>query len=220
MENIEKTLFDISEAVKAFDKEKTAKLVRVLVEKEVEPKKIIRDGLIIGIDYVIGKFKTLEYFLPQLIYASEAVLSGIDVLLENLDSDSRKELIKGKVVIGTTRGDIHDVGKNIFSTLLTASGYEVIDLGIDKSIDDFIDRAEDVGADIIAISCLMTTSLAKLKELVQDLKRLNVRNKYKVIVGGGAVQREFAEEIGADGYALEASDGVELCRKILESKEV
>ncbi|HCX03184.1 MAG TPA: hypothetical protein DHM42_01760 [Clostridiales bacterium] len=220
MENIEKTLFDISEAVKAFDKEKTAKLVRVLVEKEVEPKKIIRDGLIIGIDYVIGKFKTLEYFLPQLIYASEAVQSGIDVLLENLDSDSRKELIKGKVVIGTTRGDIHDVGKNIFSTLLTASGYEVIDLGIDKSIDDFIDRAEDVGADIIAISCLMTTSLAQLKELVQDLKRLNVRNKYKVIVGGGAVQREFAEEIGADGYALEASDGVELCRKILESKEV
>jgi methylmalonyl-CoA mutase cobalamin-binding domain/chain len=220
VENIEKTLFDISEAVKAFDKEKTAKLVRVLVEKEVEPKKIIRDGLIIGIDYVIGKFKTLEYFLPQLIYASEAVQSGIDVLLENLDSDSRKELIKGKVVIGTTRGDIHDVGKNIFSTLLTASGYEVIDLGIDKSIDDFIDRAEDVGADIIAISCLMTTSLAQLKELVQDLKRLNVRNKYKVIVGGGAVQREFAEEIGADGYALEASDGVELCRKILESKEV
>lgn len=220
MENIEKTLFDISEAVKAFDKEKTAKLVRALVEKEVEPKKIIRDGLIIGIDYVIGKFKTLEYFLPQLIYASEAVQSGIDVLLENLDSDSRKELIKGKVVIGTTRGDIHDVGKNIFSTLLTASGYEVIDLGIDKSIDDFIDRAEDVGADIIAISCLMTTSLAQLKELVQDLKRLNVRNKYKVIVGGGAVQREFAEEIGADGYALEASDGVELCRKILESKEV
>jgi len=220
VENIEKTLFDISDAVKAFDKEKTAKLVRVLVEKEVEPKKIIRDGLIIGIDYVIGKFKTLEYFLPQLIYASEAVQSGIDVLLENLDSDSRKELIKGKVVIGTTRGDIHDVGKNIFSTLLTASGYEVIDLGIDKSIDDFIDRAEDVGADIIAISCLMTTSLAQLKELVQDLKRLNVRNKYKVIVGGGAVQREFAEEIGADGYALEASDGVELCRKILESKEV
>ncbi|MBG0765697.1 MAG: cobalamin B12-binding domain-containing protein [Tissierellales bacterium] len=158
--------------------------------------------------------------MPQLIYASEAVQSGIDVLLENLDSDSRKELIKGKVVIGTTRGDIHDVGKNIFSTLLTASGYEVIDLGIDKSIDDFIDRAEDVGADIIAISCLMTTSLAQLKELVQDLKRLNVRNKYKVIVGGGAVQREFAEEIGADGYALEASDGVELCRKILESKEV
>ena len=194
--------------------------MRVLVEKEVEPKKIIRDGLIIGIDYVIGKFKTLEYFLPQLIYASEAVQSGIDVLLENLDSDSRKELIKGKVVMGTTRGDIHDVGKNIFSTLLTASGYEVIDLGIDKSIDDFIDRAEDVGADIIAISCLMTTSLAQLKELVQDLKRLNVRNKYKVIVGGGAVQREFAEEIGADGYALEASDGVELCRKILESKEV
>jgi methylmalonyl-CoA mutase cobalamin-binding domain/chain len=220
VENIEKTLFDISESVKAFDKEKTAKLVRVLVEKKVEPKKIIRDGLIIGIDYVIGKFKTLEYFLPQLIYASEAVQSGIDVLLENLDSDSRKELIKGKVVIGTTRGDIHDVGKNIFSTLLTASGYEVIDLGIDKSIDDFIDRAEDVGADIIAISCLMTTSLAQLKELVQDLKRLNVRNKYKVIVGGGAVQREFAEEIGADGYALEASDGVELCRKILESKEV
>lgn len=220
MENIENPLFDISEAVKAFDKEKTAKLVRVLVEKKVEPKKIIQDGLIIGIDYVIVKFKTLEYFLPQLIYASEAVQSGIDVLLENLDSDSRKELIKGKVVIGTTRGDIHDVGKNIFSTLLTASGYEVIDLGIDKSIDDFIDRAEDVGADIIAISCLMTTSLAQLKELVQDLKRLNVRNKYKVIVGGGAVQREFAEEIGADGYALEASDGVELCRKILESKEV
>lgn len=219
MENIKKVLFEISEAVKAFDKEKTAKLVRILVEEEAEPKKIIREGLIPGIDYVIGKFKTLEYFLPQLIYASEAVQSGIDVLLENLDSDKRKELIKGKVVIGTTRGDIHDVGKNIFSTLLTASGYEVYDLGIDKSIDDFIARAEDVDADIIAISCLMTTSLAQLKELVQDLNRLNVRNKYKIIVGGGAVQKEFAEEIGADGYALEASDGVELCRKILQSEE-
>ncbi len=218
MGKIEKSLFEISEAVKAFDKEKSARLVEELVDKGIKPQTIIQDGLIVGIDFVIEKFKTLEYFLPQLIFASEAVQSGIDVLLKNLDENERKKLIKGKVVIGTTKGDIHDVGKNIFATLLIASGYEVYDIGIDNSIDDFIHRAEEVEADIIAISCLMTTSLAQLKELINDLNRLDVRLKYKVIIGGGAVQKNFADEIGADGYAQEASDGVKLCREILGGK--
>lgn len=215
MSNINEKLKELSEAVIVYDKDKTIEVVKELLNLGLEPKKIINDGLLVGIEVVKGKFDKLEYFLPELIFASETIKASIDLIIEKLPEDEKEELICGRVVIGTPKGDIHDVGKNIFATLLMASGFKVYDIGIDKHIDSFIEKAKEVNADIIAISCLMTTSLIQQKELIEDLIRLKIRDKYKVILGGGAVQENWADKIGADGYAVDAGAGVSMAKSLL-----
>ncbi|KGK85991.1 cobalamin-dependent protein [Clostridium sp. HMP27] len=215
MSNINEKLKELSEAVIVYDKDKTIEVVKELLSLELEPKKIINDGLLVGIEVVKDKFDKLEYFLPELIFASEAIKASIDLIIEKLPENEREELICGRVVIGTPKGDIHDVGKNIFATLLMASGVKVYDIGIDKHIDSFIEKAKEVNADIIAISCLMTTSLIQQKELIEDLIRLGIRDKYKIILGGGAVQENWANKIGADGYAVDAGTGVTMTKSLL-----
>lgn len=215
MNNINEKLKKLSEAVIVYDKDKTIEVVKELMSLGIEPKRIINDGLLIGIEVVKEKFDKLEYFLPELIFASETIKASIDLIIEKLPENEKEELICGKVVIGTPKGDIHDVGKNIFATLLMASGFKVYDIGIDKHIDSFIEKAKEVNADIIAISCLMTTSLIQQKELIEDLTRLGIRNKYKIILGGGAVQENWANKIGADGYAIDAGTGVNMTKALL-----
>lgn len=215
MSNINEKLKELSEAVIVYDKDKTIEVVKELLNLGLEPKKIINDGLLVGIEVVKEKFDKLEYFLPELIFASEAIKASIDLIIEKLPEDEKEELICGRVVIGTPKGDIHDVGKNIFATLLMASGFKVYDIGIDKHIDSFIEKAKEVNADIIAISCLMTTSLVQQKELIEDLTRLGIRDKYKVILGGGAVQENWANKIGADGYTVDAGTGVTMAKSLL-----
>lgn len=216
MNDIAELLKNLAESVILYDKDETIKIVKELLNLGVEPKRIINDGLLVGIEVVKEKFDTLEYFLPELIFASEAVKASIDLIVDKLPENEKEEFIYGKIVIGTPKGDIHDVGKNIFSTLLIASGFKVYDIGIDKHIDNFIEKAKEVNADIIAMSCLMTTSLIQQKELIEDLIRLGIRDKYKVILGGGAVQESWVNKIGADGYAIDAAGGVNLAKSLLE----
>jgi methylmalonyl-CoA mutase cobalamin-binding domain/chain len=216
MTEIESKLQELCETVIIYDKERALELVSELISINIEPKKIINQGLLKGIEVVKEKFENLEYFLPELIFASEVINSSINLIIKSIPEDERRDLLCGKVVIGTTKGDIHDVGKSIFATLLTASGFTVYDIGIDKHIDAFIEKAEDVEADIIAVSCLMTTSLIQQKELIEDLKRLGLRSKYKIIVGGGAVNELWSEEIGADGYSVDAASGVEVAKSLLK----
>ena len=135
MNSIEEKLKALTDAIVVYDQTQTIELVKSLLALNVEPKKIIDDGLLIGIEIVKDKFEKLEYFLPELIFASEAMKASIDLLIESLPQHRKDELISGSVVIGTPKGDIHDVGKNIFGTLLMASGFKVYDIGIDKHID-------------------------------------------------------------------------------------
>ncbi|WZL73017.1 cobalamin-dependent protein [Clostridiaceae bacterium 35-E11] len=216
MSNIEEKLKALSEAIIIYDKEQTLEIVKELIDAKLPPKKIIHEGLLVGIEVVKERFDRLEYFLPELIFASEAIKVGIDLIIENLPQDEKEDLICGKVVIGTPKGDIHDVGKNIFATLLMASGFTVYDIGIDKPIDSFIEKAKEVDADIIAISCLMTTSLIQQKELIEDLIRLGLRDQYKIMLGGGAVQDSWAQQIGADGYSISAASGVSLAKDLVK----
>lgn len=218
MTKIENKLDSLCESVILYDKDKAIKLVSELIALNIESKKIINEGLLKGIEVVKEKFENLEYFLPELIFASEVINSSIDLIIKRIPEDERQDLLCGTIVIGTTKGDIHDVGKSIFATLLTASGFTVYDIGIDKHIDAFIEKAEDVKADIIAVSCLMTTSLIQQKELIEDLKRLGLRNKYKIMVGGGAVNELWAEQIGADGYSVDAASGVEVAKSLLKEE--
>lgn len=206
----------LSSEVVEYNHDRVIEIVKALIELKVDPLQIIDEGLLPGIEIVKDKFETLEYFLPELIFASEAVKDSISLLISTLPESEKNNLINGTVVIGTPKGDIHDVGKNIFATLLMASGFVVYDIGIDKHIDSFIEKAKEVDADIIAMSCLMTTSMVQSKELLEDLVRLNLRDRFKVILGGGAIQEAYANKLGADGYSVDAAGGVIIAKKLVE----
>jgi methanogenic corrinoid protein MtbC1 len=208
-------LDQISESIAAYDGETATTFVLELLHDKVEPKRILVDGLSKGMAIVSDKFNRLELFLPHLIMASDAMQLATSKMIEALPNNEKENFILGKVVIGTVRGDIHDLGKNIYKTMLAASGFEIYDLGVDVPAEAFINRAEEIRADIIALSCLMTTGLVQLREVSEDLERLKIRKKYKLLVGGGAVNPEWSNKIGADGYALEATDGVDIAKKIL-----
>lgn len=216
MNSINEKLIELSDAIVDYDQDKALDIVRELISISIEPKIIIDNGLIPGIEIVKNKFEKLEYFLPELIFASEAVKECIGLLISTLPENEKNNLINGKVVIGTPKGDIHDVGKNIFATLLMASGFVVYDIGIDNHIDNFINKAKEVDADLIAMSCLMTTSMVQSKELLEDLVRLGIRDRFKVILGGGAIQEVYAMSVGADGYSVDASGGVSIAKQLME----
>lgn len=215
---VEEILKKLSEAIVEYNGDSATSLTIELLAKGVEPDQIITEGLSKGIKEVSEKFNKLEIFLPHMIFAADAMQSAVQKIVESLPPDRKREVILGKVVLGTVKGDIHDVGKNIFKTMLLATGFEVYDLGVDVSQEYFINKAEEIKADIIALSCLMTTCLVQLKEIIEDLFRLRIRNKYKVLVGGGAVTETFAQKVGADGYAPDAITGAKLAKQILRKE--
>jgi trimethylamine corrinoid protein len=153
------------------------------------------------------KFARLELFLTNLMMAGDTMKSAMDVLLAKIPKEAVPS--KGKVVIGTVKGDIHDIGKNIVIALLTASNFDVHDLGKDVLTSRFVEEAEKVGADIVMASALMTTTAPALQDMIKYFEAKKLREKYKIMVGGGAVTGEYAEEIGADGYGATAMDAVE-----------
>lgn len=203
-------LLELAKNVEAGDATAVQKLTGALLEKGIGWEKILNEGLLPGINRVREKFDQLEAFLPDMVFASEAIHAGVEKIKESIPESDREKFQKGTVVIGTVKGDIHDVGKTIVATLLAAFGFEVYDLGIDVSSEAFIERAKDLKADLIYLSCLMTTALARQKEVIEDLVRLGLRDQFKVFVGGGAVTNDWAREVGADGYGSDANEAVEL----------
>ncbi len=175
----------------------------------------LQNCLVPVMDSLGEKFASLDIFLPDLMFAAE-VAKGIKEKL-NDDLLSKKEASKvfGKVVIGTVQGDVHDIGKSMVATILEVYGFEIIDLGNDVAIFDFINAAERENADIIAMSSLLTTSMPYMEELVETLVALNKRDKFKIIVGGGPVSAEYAKKIGADGYSEDATEATKLCKNLL-----
>lgn len=211
-------LYNLSKAVEQGDTEAVREIATFLLQKDLPSKQILTDGLLPGINQVRDKFEKLEVFLPDIIFASEAVRAGIDILKASAKGKEQEEFNKGRVVIGTVEGDIHDVGKTLVSTLLSGFGFDVYDLGIDVPSETFIERARELSADIIALSCLMTTTLGRQKEVIEDLIRLGLRDRFKVLVGGGAVLEKWAKEIGADGYGSDASEAVDIALRVASKK--
>lgn len=160
------------------------------------------------------KFARLELFLTDLMMAGDVMKVALEILLPKIPKE--KAVSKGKIVIGTIKGDIHDIGKNIVSAMLTASGFEVYDIGKDVSASKFLEEAEKVKADIIGASALMTTTMPALKDLIDYIKAKNLRNKYKIIIGGGPVTKEYAEEIGADAYAENAVEAIKVIENLIK----
>lgn len=190
------------------------------LDAKVDPLVILNTGLMSGADEVGKRFERFEYFLPELMLAGRALKSAMEivkpVLLEKY-ADAADQA-RGKVVAATVQTDIHDIGKNIVSSMLTAAGFEVTDMGVDVPIKSIIDKAEEIGADIICLSALLTTSMPFMKDLIQLLEARNLREKYIVLVGGASVTDTWARAIGADGTAKNAADAVKLARDKVQSR--
>jgi methylmalonyl-CoA mutase cobalamin-binding domain/chain len=162
---------------------------------------------------VVGeKFDCGEYFLPQVVLAADAMAAAMKIIEPNIPKD--KVVAKKKVVIGTVKGDMHDIGKNIVGAMLRAGGFDVFDVGKDVPVESFINKAEEVKADVIGASALLTATMPFQEELVEELQRLKLREKYKVILGGGPVNANWAESVGADGYGVDAIEAVKVVSRL------
>ncbi len=211
----EAILRGLAESVIDGDEDRAREFAKKAVDAGIDPLTAIKEGLMNGMKVVGDRFARLEIFLPEVLLAADAMKAALEILEPLIVKEEREKLTLGKVVIGTVQGDIHDIGKNIVAMLLKANGFEVYDLGRDVPIDEFINKAEEVGADIIAISTLLSTSMPYMEDVIRLLKDRGLREKYKVMVGGGPVTREFAEEIGADGYGDNAEEAVEVAKRLL-----
>ncbi|MEM1545698.1 MAG: corrinoid protein [Candidatus Methanomethylicia archaeon] len=164
----------------------------------------------------VGKLlESRVYFVAEVLVSAEAMSQALEVLKPYLAVEESKRY-HGKIILGTVAGDIHDIGKGIVATLLQTAGFEVIDLGVDVPAEMFIEKVREIKPDILGLSSLLTTSLPEIKKIIEGLKTAGLRDKVKVIVGGAAVTKDFAEEAGVDVYCLDAVEGVEICKKYVE----
>ena len=182
----------------------------------VDPLALIQQVVVPTLTEVGQRFEDLDIFLPELMAAGEAGNACSRVIEDALTQSGGQVESKGVIVLGTVKGDIHEIGKNIVASLFKAHGYKVIDVGKDVSAATFIETAEENKADVIAASALMSITRAGCREIADLLKELQLENKYKLIIGGGSTDQEYADEIGADGYAFAASGGVELVNTLLQ----
>ena len=187
--------------------------VEFFLKEAISPKEILDNGLIAGMDVIGNKFKKNEVFIPEVMIAAKAMQAGLDILQPHLAKSGIKPV--GKVVIGTVKGDLHDIGKNIVGMMFKGAGFQVIDLGIDVSPKAFIDSVTRENTDILAMSSLITTSMSSMGEVIELLKAEGLDTKVRAMVGGAPVTQQFADKIGADGYAEDASSAVDKARKLL-----
>ena len=213
----EKLFARIREAIIDLDEQNLAKLTEEAIESQVDPVEAIDKAYTAGIQRVGELFETGEYFLPELIGSAQMVKEAI-AKLNKLVPQERK-VSKGKVVIGTVQGDIHDIGKNLVTMWLATRGLEVADIGVDCRVDTFIDRAMEENADIIGASSLLTMTAPEQKKLIERMKERGVREHFKVIVGGAATNSAWAEEIGADGYAGDLKEVADLVLSLLAQRK-
>ena len=202
----------IGESLQRGEHEQVAELTRQAIDAGLPATQILNDGLMAGMDVVGQRFGAHEIFLPELLLAARAMNAGID-LLKPLFLGGEMPT-QGKVVIGTVKGDLHDIGKNLVGIMLKGAGYEVIDVGSDVAADVFVDAAEAEGASVVGLSALLTTTMTGIKEVVELVKARGLQDKIKVIVGGAPLSKAFAEEIGADAYGYDAGNAVELVKEL------
>ena len=208
---------ELKDLIISGDGDKAKALVSSQLDR-IDPVATIEDGMAPAMAVVGDRFGRGEIFLPEMIKAANAFEEVMTVLRPKiLESGQRVKRI-GTVVIGSVQTDIHEIGKNIVANMLSTGGFEVHDLGADVAPLSFIDKAEEVGADIIAASAIMTTTMPYQKDIIDVLESMGIRDRFKIIVGGGPVNKEWAKEIGADGYAETAPEAVELAKEIMSGK--
>lgn len=203
----------ISEELVKGNYQEMPKLVQQVLDSKIPPSKILDEGLVAGMDVVGEKFRRDEFFLPEVLMAARTMQAGMEVLRPKLVETGVK--LAGKIVLGTVKGDLHDIGKNLVGMLMEGGGFQVIDLGIDVPSERFVDEVKTNRPNILGLSALLTTTMPKMKEVIESLVEAGVRGRVKVMVGGAPLTEKFAKDIGADGYAPDAASAVEKARELI-----
>lgn len=210
----------IIEEISDFLQKGRAKNVKTLVtqalEEGINPKTILNEGLLSGMMIIGAKFKNNEVFVPEVLVAARAMNAGLEILEPKLVEVGNEPI--GKVVIGTVQGDLHDIGKNLVAMMIKGAGFEIYDIGVDAPAEAFIEKAEEVGADIICLSALLTSTMPSIEEAMKVMNEKGIRDKYIVMIGGAPVTQSFADQVGADYYASDASTAAELAREAILSR--
>jgi corrinoid protein of di/trimethylamine methyltransferase len=212
----ERLFQDMAQAVVDGLPERARALAEEALRVGIEPLQAIDQGFKPGMDVVGDGFARGELFIPDLMMSGEAMKAAIATLEPELMKRQQARKVLGKVVIGTVQGDIHEIGKTLVATMLSANGFEVHDLGVDVSAQQFLEKVREVDADIVGLSALLTTTILNQETVILTLKEAGLRDQVKVIIGGVPASPEWAEEIGADGYAENATEAVEVVKALLE----
>lgn len=212
----EEFLARMKKAIIEGNKEECEILAKEALEKKFDLNEVIEKGYVPGIQKVGDLWEKGEYFLPELITSAECMKATMIILQPEMEKLKIQTRSKGKVVIGTVQGDIHDIGKNLVSSMLSANGFEVHDLGADVQLEKFVEKAEEESADFICLSALLTTTMLGQKRVVEIIKEKNLSDRIKVLVGGAPVNQKWADDIGADGYGENAMVAVKVAQKTIK----
>lgn len=208
---------EISEELQKGKSKNVKTLVQQALDEGMDAKEILESGLLDGMMVVGGKFKRNEVFVPEVLVAARAMNAGMTILEPMLVEMGNEPV--GKAVVGTVKGDLHDIGKNLVVMMLKGAGFEVYDLGVDVEPTAFVEKAEEIGADVIGLSALLTTTMPNMKDVLTLLEEKGVREKYIVMIGGAPVSDSFAKEIGADFYTADAATAAETAKKAVLNRK-
>ncbi len=201
----------ISENLQKGKRDEVKELVRKAIEEKVPVKQILDEGLIHGMSIIGNKFKKTEVYVPEVLIAARAMNEGLSVLEPELVKAGVKPV--GKIVLGTVKGDLHDIGKNLVAMMFKGAGFEIVDLGIDVTAEKYVEAAKETGAELIGLSALLTTTMPQMKTVIEAKNTAGVA--VKVIIGGAPITQAYADDIGADGYAPDAASAVDVGKKLL-----
>ena len=213
--NTEGFLNTVIKAIVEGSKDKSVQLAQRAITEKMDLNEVIEKGYVFGIQQVGQLWEEGEYFLPELIASAECMKSAMEIMQPELEKAQIDVRSTGKVVIGTVEGDIHDIGKNLVASILSANGFDVFDLGADVKLETFFNKAEELNANLICLSSLLTTTMTGQKKFIELLKEKGTYGRYKVMVGGAPVNQKWADDIGADGYSENALTAVEVAKKLV-----
>jgi len=197
------------------ESEMAEKLAKQAIELGMDPLVAINQGFVVGVNQVGDAFSCGDAFLPELVMAGEAMKAAVSTLEPEMARRGTEREVLGKVVLATIHGDIHDIGKTLVGTMLSAAGFQVYDLGVDVPVMTLVEKAREVNADIVGVSALLTTTMVRQRDVVEALDDMGLRPKVKVMVGGAPVTGEWVKEIGADGYSEDAIGAVQVARRLV-----
>lgn len=212
----DKIMKQLRDSVLTYDSAAAVSAAKAAIQAKVDPLQAIEKGLVPAIEQVGDKFEKMEIYLPELMLAGDAMKGALDLLLPLVPKGEKTS--KATVIIGTVQGDVHEIGKNIVSSLLMAGGFDVVDLGVDVKTSVFVDEARSKRAKVIGASALMSSTIGSQKDIVDFLSASGERKKYSFLVGGGPTTQEWADEIGADGWGKDAVSAVKMCNKIAKGR--
>jgi trimethylamine corrinoid protein 2 (TCP 2) len=208
-------LTDLYDAIVKGNLDLAVNTTREALQENISPQSLISDYLIKGMEEIGTQFEEGKAYVPNLLMSARAMKGALELLKPYIENN--KEVVSlGKVVVGTVKGDLHDIGKNLVCSMLEGCGFEVINLGVDVSDEKFVQAVKDNKADIVCMSALLTTTMVYMKEVIKAFEKAGIRNEVKIMVGGAPLNEKFAEEIGADGYSDNANAAVTLARKLMQ----